>query len=77
MLQIRLRLTKDRNQNIMQPREIAKKTKNRIVGLCEQRIKKDKRGRERDGDGVKGHLLSCDINLNPGRFSSVHGCCSL
>lgn len=26
---------------------------------------------------VKGHLLSCDINLNPGRFSSVHGCCSL
>lgn len=34
------------------------------------------RGRER-GRELKCHLLSWDINLKPGRFSSVHGCCSL
>lgn len=38
-----------------------------------------KEKKKRDGlvRGVKGHLLSWDNNLNPGRFSSVHGSCSL
>lgn len=30
-----------------------------------------------EAEEFKGHLLSCDINLNPGRFSSAHSCCSL
>ena len=57
-----------------------KKTKNRIVGLCVHEGSSSEDKLKGDGEtetGVKGHLLSCDINLNPGRFSSVQGCCSL
>lgn len=38
---------------------------------------KKKRGAEDRGGESKGHLLSWDNNLKPGRFSSVHGGSSL